>query len=158
MIFRRHGEIIYRAAFLIYGGKRMKKVMALILLFAVSAAVVFILVCVNLFLVYSPLIVVAFSMTATVSFGISLLYGLLERKFSVSRKGFWIAAYLPVLVYAAVDLVKVCYETYVLHQMYLDPGAVLVFYDIPITCGAYGLFGTGWLVFCNVLAKRKAGK
>lgn len=136
----------------------MKKVLALVLLFAVNAAAVFILIVINLFLVYSPAFPVALINAAAASFGISCLYVLFKRN-AVSRNVFWLVTYLPVLVYEAYHLVnEFVIQRVVLHRFCIGVSAVLMYYDIPITCGIYGLFGTGWLIVCNVIAKRKALK
>lgn len=131
----------------------------MILLLAASAAAVFVLIIINLFSTNSlPGILMAVYLSASASFGISCLYGLFERKFAVSRMRFWLAAYLPVLAYLVFHFVKLYYERQVLHQYYMGLGALLMGCEIPIICTAYGLFGIGWLIFCNVMAKRKAAK
>lgn len=137
----------------------MKKALALILLFAVNAATVFVLIVINTFLCYSAFtIVLAVGNSLYVSCVISFLSILYERKLSISRKIFWLTAYLPVLVCAVLDPAIGYFNELVLHKFYMGPGALIIFYSVPITCAAYGLFGVVWLVVSNIIAKRKAAK
>lgn len=141
------------------GGKFMKKVLASFLLLFISAVIVFVSIVVNIFFCYSvPGVLLILSTMSGISFGISCLYKIFERKFSMSRTWFWFSTYLPALVCCVLDLAIAYFNALVLHQFYMGPGALLVFYSVPITSAVYGLFGTGWLIVTKLIAKKKAEK
>lgn len=133
----------------------MKKVIVLILLAAGSLAVSAVLLIMNLVTMLGitfTTVVLAVFISMAVAFGTAGFYKKLHLKFGINAPLYWIFAYAPELAIGAGVLLWGYYQSF--RYLFVGASTLLIFYVIPITGIAYGLWGA---VFTYVSARKIKG-
>lgn len=132
----------------------MKKLLTIILIFAVSSVSFLIQMVVNLLVVY-PLIFPAVIFSAGAAFATSCFYKMFRSKVGLGAPLFWVIAFVP---QSAVGLGyfiwAVCMRS--MGYWFIGVQGVLCFYDMPVTAVVYALAGGIFAAVHRAIEKKES--
>lgn len=131
----------------------MKKLLTIILIFAVSSVSFMIQIVVNLFGVY-PFIFPAVIFSGAAAFVTSLFYKMFRGKVGLGAPLFWVIAFVPQSAVGLGYFIWACCMSS--RYFFIGVQGVLCFYDMPVTAAAYALFGGVFTAVYRAAEKRRA--